>query len=83
MNQSYLTTVGSCRVVLTERVGLEIHAEGFNLFNTPEFGFPNNTVGVANTGAITSSRYAWHFDVVAGGGEPALAKPPDPRTARC
>ncbi len=44
----------SRRVAVTERIGLEIRAEAFNLFNTPEFGFPNNTVGVANTGAITT-----------------------------
>lgn len=44
----------SRRVSLTERIGLEIRAEAFNLFNTPQFGFPNNTVGVSNTGAISS-----------------------------
>ena len=44
----------SRRVNLTERIGLDIRAEAFNLFNTPQFGPPNNTVGVANTGAITT-----------------------------
>jgi len=44
----------SRRVSVTERIGLEIRAEAFNLFNTPQFGFPNNVVGVANTGAIST-----------------------------
>ncbi len=44
----------SRRVSLKERASLELRAEAFNLFNTPQFGPPNNTVGVSNTGAITT-----------------------------
>ena len=44
----------SRRVSLRERIGLEIRAEAFNLFNTPQFGVPNNVVGVATTGAIST-----------------------------
>jgi hypothetical protein len=44
----------SRRVSVTEGIGLEIRAEAFNLLNTPQFGFPNNVVGVANTGAIST-----------------------------
>jgi hypothetical protein len=38
----------------TERWHLEFRAEAFNLFNTPEFGLPNATLGVATTGVISS-----------------------------
>ena len=41
------------RIGWTERLGMEIRAEAVNLFNTPQFGTPNNTVGEATTGAIT------------------------------
>ena len=31
-----------------------LRAQAFNVFNTPQFGLPNNTVGVATTGVITT-----------------------------
>ncbi len=37
-----------------ERYNLEFTAQAFNLFNTPQFGLPNNKVGVATTGVITT-----------------------------
>ena len=40
--------------VLTERFNLEFRAEAFNIFNTPELGLPNATLGVATTGTITT-----------------------------
>lgn len=39
---------------LTERVALQVRAEAFNLFNTPQFGLPGNTIGTTNAGVITS-----------------------------
>lgn len=41
-------------ISLTERWNLEFRAEAFNLFNTPEFGLPSATLGVATTGVISS-----------------------------
>ena len=41
-------------ISLTERWNLEFRAEAFNLFNTPELGLPNATLGVATTGVISS-----------------------------
>jgi hypothetical protein len=44
----------SRRISVRERLGVELRAEAFNLFNTPQFGPPNNTVGLPSTGAITT-----------------------------
>ena len=37
-----------------ERFTLQFSAQVFNLFNTPQFGLPNNKVGVSTTGVITT-----------------------------
>ena len=37
-----------------ERFTLQFSAQAFNVFNTPQFGLPNNTVGVSTTGVITT-----------------------------
>jgi len=39
---------------LTERFALQVRAEAFNLFNTPQFGLPGNTIGTTSAGVITS-----------------------------
>ena len=39
---------------LRENKTVQFRWEIFNLFNTPQFGPPNNVVGVANTGAIST-----------------------------
>jgi outer membrane receptor protein involved in Fe transport len=41
-------------IAITERVSLQYRAEFFNLFNTPQFGLPNDSIGNANAGTITS-----------------------------
>jgi hypothetical protein len=41
-------------ISLTERTNIEFRAEAFNLFNTPQFGLPNSTLGVATTGVIST-----------------------------
>ncbi len=41
-------------IALREQTNLEFRAEAFNLFNTPQFGLPNATLGVATTGVISS-----------------------------
>jgi hypothetical protein len=38
---------------LTERFNLQFRAESFNLFNTPQFGLPNSTIGSPAAGTIT------------------------------
>ena len=37
-----------------ERYQLEFRAEAFNIFNTPHFGLPNATLGVATSGVIST-----------------------------
>jgi len=41
--------------VFTERIRMQFRAESFNLSNTPQFGFPDNTLGDANFGKVTST----------------------------
>jgi len=40
---------------LTESVALQFRCEEFNIFNTPQFGNPSGTIGVASGPAITST----------------------------
>ncbi|HET7440267.1 MAG TPA: hypothetical protein VFJ47_03120, partial [Terriglobales bacterium] len=41
---------------ITENQNLQLRGETFNLFNTPEFGLPDNNVDVTGTaGAISST----------------------------
>ena len=42
---------------VVERMNVEFRAEVFNLSNTANFANPNNTLGGATFGAITSSQY--------------------------
>jgi hypothetical protein len=42
---------------VAERMNVEFRVEVFNLSNTANFANPNNTLGGANFGAITSSQY--------------------------
>ncbi|MGH9764040.1 MAG: hypothetical protein ACREAC_24665, partial [Blastocatellia bacterium] len=42
--------------VVTERFGLEFRTELFNLFNTPQLGFPNNSCCGGTVGQITTTR---------------------------
>jgi hypothetical protein len=44
----------SREISLAERAELEIRAEAFNLFNTPQFGLPNATLGQSTTAVISS-----------------------------
>jgi len=50
------------RFRLTERVGLELLAEGFNLFNRANFGVPNNTFGPGITPLPTFGQPTAAFD---------------------
>jgi hypothetical protein len=38
------------------RTALELRVESFNLFNTPQYGIPNQFVGDANFGKVTQTR---------------------------
>ena len=50
------TDLGLSRVIpIRERIRLEFRAESFNLFNTPQFGLPNATIGTATAGIITTT----------------------------
>jgi hypothetical protein len=47
--------LGLSRVIpATERIHIEFRAEAFNLFNTPQFGLPNATLGTSTAGTITT-----------------------------
>ena len=37
------------------RFRLQFRADAFNLFNTPQFGFPNANIGSPTAGRITST----------------------------
>lgn len=52
----------SRRIRLTERVGLDVLAEGFNLFNRANFGVPNNTFGAGTTPLATFGQPTAAFD---------------------
>jgi len=52
----------SRRFRLTERVGLDVLAEGFNLFNRANFGVPNNTFGSGATPLATFGQPTAAFD---------------------
>ena len=45
----------SFRLPLRDSMRLEFRAEGFNIFNTPQLGQPNVTVGAAAFGVIGST----------------------------
>ncbi len=42
---------------ITERVNLQFRADAFDVFNHPNFGNPNLTVGSSTFGSITSTRF--------------------------
>jgi hypothetical protein len=52
----------SRRFRLTERVALDLLAEGFNLFNRANFGVPNNTFGSGTTPLATFGQPTAAFD---------------------
>ena len=52
----------SRRFHLTDRVGLEVLAEGFNLFNRANFGVPNNTFGSGSAPLATFGQPTQAFD---------------------
>jgi hypothetical protein len=52
----------SRRFKLTERVDLQLLAEGFNVLNRPNFGIPNNTFGSGSTPLPTFGQPTAAFD---------------------
>ncbi len=52
----------SRRFRITERVDLDVLAEGFNLFNRANFGVPNNTFGSGSTPLATFGQPTAAFD---------------------
>ena len=40
---------------IREQVKCQLRAEAFNIFNTPQFGQPNATIGNAQAGVISST----------------------------
>ena len=52
----------SRRFRITERLGLEVMAEGFNLFNRANFGVPNNTFGSGVSPLATFGQPTAAFD---------------------
>lgn len=52
----------SRRFRLSERAGLDVIAEGFNLFNRANFGVPNNTFGSGTTPLATFGQPTAAFD---------------------
>jgi hypothetical protein len=42
------------RIPLKQRLNLQLRADAFNLFNTPQFGFPNANIGSPTAGRITT-----------------------------
>ncbi|HXM43650.1 MAG TPA: TonB-dependent receptor [Bryobacteraceae bacterium] len=52
---SFNSDVGLLRSgTIKERYNVQFSAQAFNVFNTPQFGLPNNTIGVSTTGVITT-----------------------------
>jgi hypothetical protein len=50
------TDLGLSRVIpIRERMSLTFRAEAFNIFNTPQFGLPNATIGTSTAGTITTT----------------------------
>ena len=47
---------------VTERIGVHVFAEGFNIFNRPNFGVPNNTFGSGTTPLATFGQPTAAFD---------------------
>ena len=52
----------SRRFNISERIGLDVLAEGFNLFNRANFGVPNNTFGPGTTPLATFGQPTAAFD---------------------